>query len=423
MTSGAGAHGLLAQSIGGGGGFFAAFDPTGALLPTGIAGSPGAGSGGAVSVTVQAPIQTTGAGAHGVIAQSVGGGGGLVGAGEFATVLPATGAFAGSARGTGSAGPVTVNAAANILTSGANATGIVAASIAATGRGGAINVTVEMGVSVIGGVGSGGTPGNGDEPANAVRLIGGAANTLTNNGFLTTLGGIGGFTVTGGLGDNSIVNTGRIDGSVDLSAGVNAIDNEPSGIFNSGSVVWLGPAAAPFDTLTNEGLLSPGAYNNVYTTNITGNLVQTSTGVYAVDLDIKPPVNDLVNVTGTAAMSGNVFVNLVNPLMGPGYALPGTHDRVILSARGGETHSNLTLTAFNTAVINYSLIYPGTQDIDLQYVIGYSPFGLTQNQHSVGNAINLIQLAQVSRVPADCGQSLLPAERCDARSNLQFAVG
>ena len=259
-----------------------------------------------------------------MIAQSVGGGGGLVGAGEFATLLPAIGSYAGSAGGIGSAGLVAVNISANILASGVDSTGVVAASTDATEFGGAINVSVGAGAAVIGGLGSGGTPGNGDEPANAVRLIGGSANMLANNGFLTTKGGISGFVVTGGVGDDSIINFGRIDGSVDLSAGKNAIDNKLAGVFNSGSVVWLGPLAAPFDTLTNEGLLSPGGYQNVYTTNITGNLAQTATGVYGLDLNLEPS-NDLINVTGTANMAGDVFLNLVNPLTAPGFATPGTH--------------------------------------------------------------------------------------------------
>ena len=394
-TSGAGAHGLLAQSIGGGGGFFAAFSSSGALLSPNVAGSAGSGSGGDVTVAIENVIQTTGAGAHGVVAQSVGGGGGLVGAGEFATVLPAVGSYAGSAGGAGSAGAVNVDVAKDIVTSGTDSTGIVTVSTDHTGRGGAISVTIGAGADVVGGVGSGGTPGQGDEPANALRLIGGAANTVTNNGFLITGSGIQGFTVAGGLGDDSILNFGRMDGSIDLAGGQNAIDNKPSGVFNSGSVVWLGPLAAPLDLLTNEGLLSPGGFNNVYTTNITGNLLQTATGVYGVDLDLEPS-SDRINVTGTAAMSGNVFVNLVNPLTAPGFAIPGTHDETIVSAAGGETHSGLTLTAFNTAVINYSLVYPNLTDIDLQYVIDYSPAGLTQNQHSVGNTVNQIQTLQIS---------------------------
>jgi hypothetical protein len=209
MTSGLLSDALVAQAIGAGGGaaqaygvsgagpmilgasggFFAAFD--GPLLSQNVqAGAGGAGgNGGAVKVEVEAAIETTGAGAHGVIAQSVGGGGGVVGAGEFATTLPTLGSFAGSVGGAGSAGAVEVDATANIMALGANSTGIVAPSTDATGRGGPITVTVATGDIVAGGVGSGGTPGNGDEPANAVRLIGGAANTLTSHGYLTTVAG------------------------------------------------------------------------------------------------------------------------------------------------------------------------------------------------------------------------------------------
>ncbi len=395
-TTGAEAHAIVAQSIGGGGGFFQAFSSMGSPLPAPIVGAAGSGAAGPVSVDVEAPISTSGAGAHGVIAQSAAGGGGAVGGGEFATTLSAAGAFLGSAGGSGAAGTVAVTANANIVVAGANATGIVAASTDATGRGAPISVTVGSGVAIVGGVGSGGTPGQGDEPANAVRLIGGSANLVTNNGFLVTASDIQGFVVTGGLGDDSIDNFGRMDGSIDLSAGENAIDNKPTGVFNSGSIVWLGPLAAPIDTLTNEGLLSPGGYQNVYTTAITGNLVQTPTGVYGMDLDLKPPANDLITVTGTANLAGDVFVNLVDPLTAPGFAIPGTHTPTILSAAGGVTNSGLNLTAFDTAVINYSLIYPNPQDVDLKYVIDYSPAGLTQNQHSVGNAINAIQTLQLS---------------------------
>ena len=394
-TSGAEAHGVVAQSIGGGGGLVQALSSGGTPLAVPVAGAAGSGSGGAVTVDVQALVETTGAGAHGVIAQSVAGGGGLVGGGEFATVLPAaSGAFAGSAGGAGTAGPVVVNVSANVLALGADSTGIVAASTDGTGRGGPISVTIAD-VTVLGGIGAGGTPGEGDEPANAVRLIGGSANLLTNNGYIATGTGILGFAATGGLGDDQIDNFGRMDGSIDLAQGKNGIDNKPAAIFNSGSIVWLGPLTAPFDTLTNEGLLSPGGFQNVYTTNVTGNLTQTATGVYGLDLDLEPS-NDLINVTGTANMAGNVFVNLVNPLTAPGFAKPGTHTPPILLAAGGVTNSGLTLTAFNTAVIHYSLAYPNPDEIDLKYVIDYSPQGLTQNQHSVGNAINAIQTLQLS---------------------------
>ena len=204
-----------------------------------------------------------------------------------------------------------------------------------------------------------------------------------------------GFAVAGSPANDSIINSGRIDGSVDLAAGGNTIDNKPTGVFNSGSVVWLGPLSAPPDTLSNEGLLSPGGFQNVYTTNITGNLVQTATGVYGLDLNLDPS-NDLINVTGTANMAGSVFLNLVNPFTAPGFATPGTHTSIVLHADGGVTNSGLALNAFDTAVIDYALVYPDSRDIALTYAIDFSPVGLTLNQHTVGYAVNAIQTAQVS---------------------------
>ena len=53
------------------------------------------------------------------------------------------------------------------------------------------------------------------------------------------------------------------------------------------------------------------------------------------------------------------------------------------------------MQAQQTAVAQYSLVYPNATDIDLKYSIDFSPPGLTQNQHSVGNAINAIQTAHV----------------------------
>ncbi|SFK70874.1 hypothetical protein [Methylocapsa palsarum] len=399
-TIGDGAHGILAQSVGGGGGFFAAFD--GPLLsPTVQAGAGGGGgAGGGVTVLVQGEINTTGAGAHGVIAQSVGGGGGLVGAGQFATTLPTAGSFAGSVGGVGAAGVVTVDATASIFAMGADSTGIVAASTDASGRGGSINVGVATGVAIVGGLGVGGTPGHGDEPANAVRFIGGAANMLSNHGILTTGSGIDGFTVTGGLGDDAIDNFGHMDGSIDLSAGANALHNEATtdkfmatGVFNSGAVVWLGGA----NLLTNDGLMSPGAYLNVLTTNVTGNFLQSATGVYGLDLELKNQTADRINVLqtagvgGKATVGGRVNINILNP----GLALPGGHVVTIVHAEGGETHPGLGLTYVPSAVANYGLSFTPT-DINLDYAIDFSPSGLTVNEHAVGYAINNIQVARIS---------------------------
>jgi outer membrane autotransporter protein len=151
-------------------------------------------------------------------------------------------------------------------------------------------------------------------------------------------------------------------------------------------------------------VLLPGAFLTVLTTNENGNYLQTAPGscggfgvptstcgYFGVDLDLKSAIADRLNVTGTANVSGAVVVNIGNA----GDATPGSNTITIISAAGGETHTNLAVQAQQTAVAQYSLVYPNATDIDLKYSIDFSPVGLTQNQHSVGNAINAIQTAHV----------------------------
>ncbi|UGV26591.1 hypothetical protein E0H22_13355 [Rhodopseudomonas boonkerdii] len=412
-TNGVNAHGIVAQSIGGGGGLFQAFDNAGnAVVPT-VVGSPASsGNGGAVNVKVDAgaDIRTTGDGAYGIIAQSIGGGGGLVGGGAFVNTLGQAGPFAGSAGGAGVAGTVAVNVQSNVVVTGTGSTAIYGQSTGAAGGGANIDVTLgnaTLGTNqlVIGGA-------NGATTTNAVRFAGGAANTLTTYASLATMAGINGTAVTGGIGNEAITSYGHIVGSIDLGSGTNTLNNKaynnnPSlfaGVFDAGPTINLnGPAAG--NVMTNDGLFSPGALSRVMTTNLNGNFVQSASGscgtfgqatstcgYYAVDLDLKSLTADRLNVTGTANVSGAVVVNIGNPAD----ATPGTATATIISANQGASHSNLVLQAYQTAVATYSLIYPNPNDINLRYAIDFSPTGLTSNQHAVGDAINAIQTAHVA---------------------------
>ncbi len=422
-TSGVGAHGILAQSIGGGGGVVQAFDTSGNPINLSVAGGTGGGggTGGAVSVNSSAFIMTIGAGADGIIAQSIGGGGGLVGSGAFALSAPGTGPFAGTVGGSGSGGTVGVTASANILTTGLNSTAIFAESLGGSGAN-AITVNVISGALITGGYFTGSPI---PVAGNAIALVGGTSNTITNAGTLTTVSSVNGMTITGGMASNAVVNTNYVIGSVDLclnggvascNAGttVNSFDNRSSGglvfdtvcaanggtncsfpgaIFDSGTTVYLGSATVAGNLLSNEGLISPGGYLNVATTNVTGNFTQSSTGVYGLDLNFLNQTTDLINITGTANVSGTVAVNIDNPAL----ALPGNYQTTILAAAGDVTnHAGLSLDAIATAVAQYSLVYPNPNDIDLRYSINFSPGGLTINQHSVGNAVNAIQTARSS---------------------------
>ena len=328
----------------------------------------------------------------------------MVGGGNFADTLalPISGSFAGSAGGTGTAGMVTVNAQANIVTTGLDSIAVFAQSSDRTGTGSAIGITLGNGTTGTAQMISGGSGAG-----NGVRMMGGAANTLTTFATLTTTSAIDGTTIVGGLGGDNVVNYGHLIGSVDLGGGANSLDNKPyraaanptptSGVFESGVTLDLGAG----NTFTNEGLFSPGSFLRELTTVETGNFVQTSTGscgtfgapttmcgYYGVDINFDNQATDHLTATGTANVAGAVVVNINNP----GEALPGAHDSVIVHAAGGVTNSGLILQAQPTAVATYSLLFPNPTDVDLHYAIDFSPAGLTQNQHHVGTAINQIQL-------------------------------
>jgi len=161
-----------------------------------------------------------------------------------------------------------------------------------------------------------------------------------------------------------------------------------SGVFDSGSTIYLGTSGL----LTNAGLLSPGSLARVLTSNVTGNAVQTSSGVYGLDLDFRNQTADRINVTGTANLAGRLYINPV----GTGVATPGAFGVTVLSAAGGVTNSGLTLDYVSTAVGQYRLIYPNPNDVVLQYDVNFSPAGMTGNQHSVGSAVNRIQAGGTS---------------------------
>ncbi|WP_280945045.1 autotransporter outer membrane beta-barrel domain-containing protein [Mesorhizobium loti] len=139
-TSGAGAFGIFAQSVGGGGGFGGSMTNASAgdgsySLQVGVNGGFG-GNGGNVEVLVAGDIHTTGALAHGVVAQSVGGGGGFgADASGKAQVSLGVGGLGGAG---GNGGNVYVERTGTIVTEGTDSVAIIAQSV---GGGGGIGGT------------------------------------------------------------------------------------------------------------------------------------------------------------------------------------------------------------------------------------------------------------------------------------------
>ena len=282
-TQGINSHAITAQSAGGGGGMGGSVDRGLFALDFGVNiaygnGGGNGGNGGDIDVTSSGQITTSGTASYGVFAQSVGGGGGV--AGEVGNVP----GFAGSTGGYGRGGDLSLEHDGDITTLGDASHGIFAQSAGGTtgsttnginyvGMGGNIEITVTGDVTADGedahgilaistgeaGVGDisinilgGGTVHGGSSDSAGIRLVGGANNTVTNRGEITTLNGSTGVAILGGSGNDRVENFGTLIGQVLLGEGNNSWINHAGSVFTVETTFDLGAG----NTLENVGLLT-----------------------------------------------------------------------------------------------------------------------------------------------------------------------
>ncbi|WP_447919789.1 autotransporter outer membrane beta-barrel domain-containing protein [Achromobacter aegrifaciens] len=307
-TSGAGSHGLVAQSIGGGGGIAG---DTSKGIQLGSAGwtpgggqTGGSGSGGMVNLNVASNIATYGANAFGVIAQSIGGGGGLGGS--------AAGGFAGStaiAGSTGSGGDVTVTQTGSIAAAGAGASGIFAQSAGPQGSG---RVAVTVNGSVSGGTGSG---------AYGVWIAGNNQNVLTVGEQGTITAGSGGSAVRydgaalqeakaarmlsdAASANLAINNAGTVLGNIECGSGAGGI---ACNVWNA-QTGTLSDATLYQANIDNAGLVvigKPGAFDRL---TVSGNFNLQSGGILQADVDFANLKSPRMVVRGDTRLDGQVNV-------------------------------------------------------------------------------------------------------------------
>jgi hypothetical protein len=412
VTEGQAASGIFAQSIGGGGGQagsisggLSAFNPWNIGLGVAFGRDGGsAGDGGRVSVTSSGEIVTHGEAAVAVFAQSIGGGGGIIGDVDGI-------AFAGSVGGYGAGGDVSVEHDGVIVTHGDAAHGIFAQSVGGAddgdyeGRGGTVDVTVDghieagganasaiLAQSLGGGAGgngnisvhiSGGAVRGGTAQGAGVRLLDGADNLVMNQGAISALSGLG---IAAGGGDDRVENHGLLSGSVALGAGANSLANHAGATLDSGATLDLGAG----NTLTNAGRLSPGGDGVVGETTIIGDLVQTGQGLLAVDVDTRSGTADRLEVTGEASLAGELKVRMLDV----GKVMPGSHTLSLVGVGTGMLDAGLTLDAPELAVVRYELAFDDEAGLLLNYVVDFSPTeGLGRSQGALGDYINRVQLA------------------------------
>ncbi|MBN2231362.1 MAG: hypothetical protein JW781_00890, partial [Deltaproteobacteria bacterium] len=398
-TVGVAAHGLFAQTVGGGGGYAGNADKgiTGTGINLAIGGAGGAGgNGGSILINSGGTIKTHGDGAIGIFAQSIGGGGGIGG-----TIGEGFG-FAGSVGDVGEGGKVEVYHTGDIVTTGKYAHGIFAQSVGGADYGGDVIVTVNGDITVTG------------EGAVAIIAQSEGAAGKRNIDFVyesgTILGNSDGAVKFLDGADNSFTNHGVIttsagpNGSAFLTANGNDI------IKNYGvitGVVNLGDGNNGFHnyngaTFNCGEILSLGntasmVNEGIFSPGGSGIICETTLTGFLEQVDASRMIMELdmqSGVSDVVDVSGiaDLAGKIQIGLLNPGFAANGTYRSTLITAAGGIIDSGLSLLATRTAVMDYDLLFDENgTDVVLEAVIDTTPNGLTPSQKKLGDFVNRLQ--------------------------------
>jgi hypothetical protein len=392
LTKGRLANGVILQSVGGGGGL--ALTNT---VPENIKltlNNSNTGNGGNITFDQKGDIVVNGKGSIAVLAQSLGGGGGLVDR-----------LFANTAGGRGVSGNITLNLDGDVLADGREGTAVFAQSRAKDGQG---DIFVSL---TAGNILYAGKDGEG------LRISGGTDNRFVNRGSVMTADGLHGRAAVGGGGNDRIDNFGIFLGEVRLAAGINSFVNQSKALFVPGPKLMLGGADS---FLINHGSIRPGDTDFAQRSKMSGSFIQSSKGETHAELDFGSDVLDGISMTGTAALDGKMLVSLLNPQL----VKAGDFQKSLFSADMGVTDDGMALITAPSVVINYELTYPTGFDAMLDYTVDFSPpGGLGRNLREVGNYFNRIQNAGSSPALADTVTTLLFTPTMDEYRALLSQLG
>ncbi len=413
VTSGKGSAGLLAQSVGGGGGIAGDIDDgvgtdwdglhVGFGIPVERPDGP-TGDGGDLTIAIHDTITTSGDGAHGVYLQSVGGGGGILGADPTANSDIVN--YVGNNGNEGSSGKITASVSDIVLVTGERSVGLFAQSVAgaaSTDTSGAVTINVDKG----GRIRSSGTAGRaifaqsvngsgsnaaieinidaGAEVSNAydggetIALMDGHQNKIVNHGTLLqdSINTSSYVIRTDGRAALSISNYGMLGGAIRSSlydgdtGTAQAIDitNEAGGSFGLGRHSDLAGGE-----LTNNGSLSAGAFGVVAQVGIGGIVTQTASGNTQVDIAFGK-ANDLIDVDDTSKAS--TFAGTITPHVVSGTPADGHKGQLeIIESKGDLITTGLS--AVSSATVDYGISRGTRSDgynlVLLDYKVDYTPW-------------------------------------------------
>jgi len=397
-TYGTVAHGIFAQSVGGGGGFGGNVDKgiTDFGINLAMAGSGGkGGDGGDIRIDSADNITTYGNGAIGIYAQSVAGGGGL--RGEIGEGF----GFAGSAGGTGDAGMVEVIHHGNITTYGENAHGIFAQSVGGADFGGEVRVTIAGDIAVYGEgarafiAQSEGASGkkNIDVIYESGTITGGGPSAISFfEGIQNTFTNYGTVTTTTGVHGNAISGTSGNDTVYNHGHLFGSID------LGTGLNGLINYAGAVLNSGGTIDLGSGATFENHGIFSPGGRGIFTATSVNA---NLKQLVSSVFEMdldvrseqSDLIHVTGNADVNgsaRIN-IVNIGLAAPGTVTTTLVTSDGGITNSGLLLQEKQSAVMAYHLLFAEDRAILLEATMNAAPQGLSSSQMKIGRYINEIQ--------------------------------
>jgi hypothetical protein len=356
---------IMAQSVGGGGGVggagFGRFatDDNGAGPSSFAFNTPSGkqGTGGIVRIEQTGAIETFGDRGHGIVAQAVGGGGGMGGTASLAMGQSGAGSnggvgdanavnalansqvvvhgassyalFGQSATGQGNAQAVTLTAQSNLFAQGADSVAVYGESTAQGARG---DIMINLnGAYTVGGSADG----------RAVMMVGGANNRVNNHSLLYALGDtyeyqyVGAAPVAGPVPTNAILESllddfsplaisgtsgndqvdntpgalgmGRVIGNVDLGGGNNGFHNGANASMVGLSYINLGGG-----DFLNDGLMTSQGIGVVATIDVGGGFIQSGAGDLVTDIDLNTQTNDQLLLTGNGNFNGEMPLNFLS---------------------------------------------------------------------------------------------------------------
>lgn len=378
VTAGANSHGIVAQSIGGGGGIAGLATQPGLVTLKPVASPAQGGDGNAVDLSISGLVATSGNGAAGILAQSVGGGGGLAGdqsSARYTTGLIQNAGLTGG-QGNGGAVNVAIGTGGTVQTSGANAPAILAMSVGGGGvfkdgslyqystpgndpaYGGTVSVDIGQAAQVVAtgpnspavvAISNGAYGGGRAISVNLGQNALVSANSVSGTGILavtplagttiTNAGVIQAKTAIDVAGQTVVNNNGTVAGEV-LMGGGSVFHNNAGGSLYSGAR-FLGD-------LDSAGILNPGGPGVYASTRITGGL--NHTGTYRPDLDFGGHNSDFISVSGASTFAGTVKPALRNPVKNVWLGI----------GHFAAAQNNVPATASDSPLFRYTLKNNGT---------------------------------------------------------------